>query len=151
MDNKTLIEKFYSSFASADAESMVSCYADNIIFNEAVFGVLQGDDAKKMWRMLLKNPGIHITASHIQADDKKGSADWVAIYTFSLTGRQVTNKVQAEFEFSNGKITKHTDRFSFWRWACQAFGLKGYLLGWTSLMQNKVRQRALVRLEKVKG
>ena len=150
MDNKILIEKFYTAFTAADAAGMVSCYADDIVFQDPAFGILTGDDAKNMWRMLLKNPDIHITASHIQADNKKGSADWVAVYTFSLTGRQVTNNVHAEFEFNNGRIIKHTDRFSFWKWAGQAFGLKGYLLGWTPLMQNKVRQQALLRLSKFK-
>lgn len=151
MDNKTLIENFYNSFAAVDAEGMVGCYADNITFTDPAFGELKGDNAKNMWRMLLKNPDIKITASNIQADENIGSADWVAIYTFSLTSRKVINKVHAQFEFSNGKIIKHTDHFSFWRWAGQAFGLKGYLLGWTSVMQNKVRQQALARLAKFKG
>ncbi len=151
MDNKQVIEKFYNSFAACDAECMVNCYADDIIFTDPAFGELKGNDAKKMWRMLLKNPNLKIIASNINADDKTGSADWVAVYTFSLTGRKVTNKVHAQFKFSNGRITKHTDHFSFWKWAGQAFGLKGYLLGWTSLMQNKVKQQALARLEKFKG
>jgi ketosteroid isomerase-like protein len=151
MDNAALIQKFYNSFAAADAQGMVSCYADDIEFNDPAFGPLKGDDAKNMWRMLLKTPGIIITASNIRADDKSGSADWVAVYTFSLTGRRVTNKVSAQFEFKDGRITKHTDDFSFWKWAAQAFGWKGYFLGWTPLMKNKVREQALGRLGKFKG
>ena len=151
MDNTQLIQKFYNSFAAGDAEGMVSCYADNIEFTDPAFGHLKGTDAKNMWHMLLKTPGIKITATNITADDKTGSADWVAVYNFSLTGRQVTNRVHAEFEFENGKIIKHTDDFSFYKWAGQAFGLKGYLLGWTPFMQNKVRQTALGRLGKFKS
>ena len=151
MDNRSLIEKFYNSFAAANAEGMISSYADNITFSDPAFGKLKDDDAKNMWRMLLKNPDIKITASNIHADTTTGSADWVAVYTFSLTGRKVVNKVHAQFEFSNGKIIKHTDDFSFWKWAGQAFGLKGYLLGWTPLMRNKVRQQALARLAKFIG
>ena len=150
MDNALLIQKFYTSFATADAESMVNCYADNIQFEDPAFGPLKGNDAKNMWRMLLKTPGIKITASNIKADDKTGSADWIAEYTFSLTGRKVINKASAQFEFVDGKIAKHTDNFSFWKWAAQAFGIKGILLGWTPLMKNKVRQQALARLAKFK-
>jgi ketosteroid isomerase-like protein len=148
MDNAQLIQKFYTSFAAADAEGMVSCYADDIQFEDPAFGPLKGNDAKNMWRMLLKTPGIKITASNIKADEKTGRADWVAEYTFSLTGRKVINNVSAQFEFADGKITRHTDHFSFWKWASQAFGFKGVLLGWTLLMKNKVRQQALARLAK---
>ena len=143
-----LIQKFYTSFATGDAEDMVSCYADNIEFTDPAFGHLKGNDAKNMWRMLLKTPGIKITTHNITADDTTGSADWVAEYTFSLTGKAVINKVHADFIFSNGKIIKHTDYFSFWRWATQAFGIKGLLLGWMPFMKNKVREQALARLRK---
>jgi ketosteroid isomerase-like protein len=148
MDHAQLIQNFYSSFAEGHAEAMVSLYGDDIEFEDPAFGPLKADNAKNMWRMLLKTPGIKITASNIKADDQTGSADWVAEYTFSLTGRKVINHVHAEFIFSNGKIIKHTDTFNFWKWASQAFGLKGFILGWTPLMKNKVRQQALARLSK---
>jgi ketosteroid isomerase-like protein len=148
MDHAQLIQNFYNAFASCDAEGMVNLYADDIEFQDPAFGPLKGDNAKNMWRMLLKTPGIKITTTNIKADDQTGSADWVAEYTFSLTGRKVINKVHAEFQFSNGKIVKHTDTFNFWKWASQAFGIKGFLLGWTPLMKNKVRQQALARLNK---
>jgi len=151
MTNKQLIEEFYSSFAAGDAEGMVSCYTDDIVFKDPAFGELKGDDAKNMWRMLLKTPGIKITTHNITADDITGSADWIAEYTFSLTGKAVVNKVHADFIFSNGKIIKHTDYFSFWRWATQAFGIKGLLLGWMPFMKNKVREQALIRLRKFGG
>ena len=148
MDNTQLIQNFYNAFSAGDAEAMVSFYTDDIEFQDPAFGPLKGDNAKNMWRMLLKTPGIKITTSNIKADDQTGSADWVAEYTFSLTGRKVINHVHAEFIFANGKIVKHTDTFSFWKWASQAFGLKGFLLGWTPLMKTKVRQQALARLNK---
>ena len=148
MDNTQLIQKFYDSFAAGDSAGMVDCYADDIEFQDPAFGPLKGEHAKNMWRMLLKTPGIKITVSNIKADDQTGSADWVAEYTFSLTGKKVINKVHADFIFSNDKITKHTDYFNFWKWASQAFGFKGVLLGWTPLMKNKVREQALARLGK---
>jgi len=136
MDNQQLIAQFYRSFAAGDAEGMANCYADDIEFKDPAFGLLKGNDAKNMWRMLLKNPDIKITVSNIRADDKTGSANWTAVYTFSRTGRRVVNHVFATFEFKGGRIIKHIDNFNVWKWAGQAMGLKGYLLGWTPLMQN---------------
>ncbi len=150
MTNSELISHFYTSFAKGDAEGMVACYADAIQFKDPAFGALKGDDAKNMWRMLLsRNKGnIHITFNNVKADDKTGSANWVAEYVFSATGRKVINVISAEFEFVNGKIIKHTDTFDIYKWAKQAFGLKGYLLGWTSFMQGKIQQQANSSLKK---
>lgn len=145
MTNTGLIEKFYTAFAHADAEAMVSCYADDIAFEDPAFGPLKGDDAKNMWRMLV-NPGLSLIFSKVWADDNRGGAHWEATYTFSKTGRKVINKIDADFEFRDGKISKHTDHFNFWKWSAQALGTPGLLLGWTPFLRNKVRQQALERL-----
>jgi hypothetical protein len=147
MTNKEIIEKFYLSFVNADAEGMVSCYHDSIQFRDPAFGLLEGDDAKKMWRMLVR-PGIKIFFENVMADEQKGSAQWTAHYIFSPTGRNVINKVSAKFEFKDGKILKHTDEFDMWKWSKQALGLKGYLLGWSAFMKNKIQQQANARLRK---
>jgi ketosteroid isomerase-like protein len=148
MDNRQLISQFYLCFSVGNAEGMADCYADDVIFEDPAFGILKGNDVKNMWRMLLKNPGTTITAANLNADEHKGRADWVATYTFSLTGNKVINNVHAEFEFKDGKISKHTDHFDFYKWAKQAFGLTGLLIGWTSFMKNKIRKKALNRLSK---
>ena len=145
--NTDIINRFYTSFANADAEGMVSCYHDDIVFQDPAFGVLRGNDAKNMWRMLLRNPDIKIEHSSVQADAATGSADWVAHYTFSKTGRKVVNHVSAKFEFKDGKIIKHTDHFDMWTWSRQALGLPGLLLGWSSFMRNKVNKQARERLQ----
>ena len=149
MTNQQLIEKFYSSFAQGDAEGMISCYADEIQFEDPAFGLLKGTDAKNMWRMLVSpSAKIDISCTHVQAHYNTGSAHWEAIYTFSQTGRIVHNKIDARFEFTNGQITRHTDQFSMWRWASQALGFKGFLLGWSPLLKNKVRRQALAKLQR---
>ena len=147
MENQQLIETFYQSFASGDAEGMVSCYHDSIEFRDPVFGLLRGDEAKGMWRMLLKNRGIHVYAENISATPENGCALWTAEYTFSRTGRKVVNKVSAKFEFRDGKMIKHTDHFNYWKWASQALGLKGTLLGWTPFMQHLITGQAKSSLE----
>ena len=148
MDGNKIIEKFYRSFAAGDAEKMISCYHDDITFQDPAFGVLRGNDARNMWRMLLKNSGVRITYVNVQSTASTGSADWVAVYTFSGTGRKVINKVSARFEFRDGKIIKHRDEFDLWKWAGQALGWKGYLFGWSTFMKNKIRHQATGLLRK---
>lgn len=77
-----------------------------------------------------------------EADAERGSARWRAHYTFTQTGRQVVNDVHASFRFADGKIVEHTDEFDFHRWARQALGPTGLLLGWTPLLRSSVRRRA---------
>lgn len=152
-ENIELIHNFYNAFANANAEEMVACYDDNISFEDPAFGILRGNDAKNMWRMLIDRSkgNIKINFRNVMANETSGSADWVAEYVFGQTGRKVINSIHAQFEFKNGRIIKHNDSFDFWKWTQQAFGIKGYLLGWTGFMRNKIREGALEGLKKFSG
>lgn len=143
MNNTELIHHFYKSFALGEAEEMIMCYDDEIVFTDPAFGTLRGNDAKNMWRMLIHRSkgNLKITYDNVKADENTGSAHWIAEYTYGQTGRKVVNKISARFEFRNGKIIKHTDHFNLWRWTQQAIGWKGYLLGWTPYIQSKIRQQ----------
>lgn len=142
--NTQLINQFYTAFAQRNAEAMVACYADDIVFEDPAFGVLKGNNAKNMWRMLCasEKAQLQVTFDCITANDSAGTANWTANYLFSKTGRKVTNRVSARFEFKNGKISKHTDTFNFWKWSRQALGFAGYALGWTSFLKTKVNETA---------
>lgn len=146
--NKEVIKKFYSSFQNKDSKSMIKCYHDQIEFNDPVFSNLKGIQAKAMWQMLVeRGKDLHVTFENIQADDEHGSADWVAVYTFSKTGRKVQNKIHAEFRFKDNKIIWHQDDFDLWKWAGMALGPIGMILGFTSFVQNKIRNEAKTALE----
>ena len=149
MKNVELIKKFYDSFANADIEGMISCYHKDIEFEDPAFGLLKGEQAKNMWRMLLERGGkIKIESSNIKANEKTGSANWRADYVYSGTKRKVTNLITAKFEFQDGKIIKHTDDFDLWKWTKQALGISGYLLGWSSFMKKKINQQTNSLLKK---
>lgn len=150
--NEIIISNFYTAFSNGDATKMESFYHSEIQFRDPVFGLLKGKDASKMWEMLLlKSKGaIKIDVSKIKADDFSGSAQWVATYHFSQTNRMVVNTVTAKFLFKDGLIIKHTDSFDVWKWAKQAFGLKGFLIGWTGFFKKKVNQQALKSLSNYK-
>ncbi len=149
-ENKLLIEKFYSSFAKSDIEGMLECYHPEIQFQDPAFGLLKGEEAKSMWRMLIERGkgDIKISFDQVKADALKGSANWVAEYLFSQTNRRVVNKISAVFEFKDGKIFRHTDTFDMWKWSSQALGMTGSLLGWSSFLKNKVRKTAKTSLQK---
>ena len=134
------------SFQLRDYNSMNLMYTENSHFKDPVFE-LKGKEISAMWHMLCeRGTDLKITFKNVEADHKTGSVDWIAEYTFSATGRKVRNVVHAEFEFEHGKVIRHTDHFSFYRWSVQAFGIPGILLGWTPFLQKKVQRQAAVSL-----
>jgi ketosteroid isomerase-like protein len=150
LDEMNVIETFYTAFAKGDWQTMETCYHPEATFTDEVFVGLKGKEVMGMWRMLLERSKgeLDITYSHAQVDGGKGSADWVAVYIFSATGRRVINRIRAEFELKDGKIYRHTDYFSLHRWASQAMGFKGKLLGGTSFFRKKVQKTAREGLDR---
>jgi ketosteroid isomerase-like protein len=145
--NEELIKTFYTSFQKLDAEAMVRCYHGDVRFSDPVFPNLTQPEVGAMWRMLCKQAkNFELTFTNIEANDRTGKAHWEARYDFSATGRRVHNKIDAAFEFQDGKIIKHTDNFNFWKWSRMALGPAGLLLGWTPLVRKKVQQQAAARL-----
>jgi len=137
------VGSLYAAFNRRDGEAMAALYAPDGHFRDPVFGDLTGAEAGAMWRMLTR------TARDLKvelAEHDAQSAHWIARYTFS-TGRHVVNDIRASFHFSDGKIVDHVDAFDFRRWAAQALGLSGKLLGWTPILRGAVRRRARKRLD----
>lgn len=143
-----LIRRFYSAFQQRDAEGMVACYAPDVRFSDPVFPDLVGEQARQMWRMLVaRGKDLRVEFRDISADGSGGRAHWEAWYTFTATGRPVHNVIDAEFRFANGRIAEHRDRFDLYRWARQALGATGLLLGWTPFVQGRIRRQAARALE----
>ncbi len=141
--NAALIERFYQAFAGCDGAAMAACYTPDARFGDPVFPDLRGDRPGMMWRMLTgRATDLKVVVRDIVADERTGRAHWTATYTFGKTGRKVVNEIDAEFEFREGGIAVHRDRFDLWRWAGMALGLKGRLLGWTPLVRNAIRAEA---------
>jgi len=153
--NAETIKRFYAAFAELDPEAMAACYADDVRFDDEVFSLRGKAQVMGMWRMLCeatraKGQDVwRLEASGIEADARTGQAHWDAHYRFSATGRLVLNRIDAAFSFNpDGLIVTHRDRFDFWAWSRQALGAPGWLLGWTPLLRNKVRQQAAANLRK---
>lgn len=146
--NEQIIHQFYTAFQQKDFKTMQESYADAAVFNDSVFRNLDAQQARGMWQMLIsRGSDMRMTFANIKEVDHKVTASWEAHYTFTATGKKVINKIDAEFELQDGKIVKHTDSFDFYKWAKQAFGAGGFLLGWTNFFKEKVRQTAKKKLD----
>lgn len=150
-ENKQLIERFYTAFQQLDYKTMQDCYSANPIFNDPVFGILQGEEVGIMWEILCKRArDFSLEYSNIELlDEEYATCHWVATYTFSKTGRKVVNRIKAYMRIQDGKITEHTDKFDFWKWSRQALGIPGLLFGWSPYIQNKVHNNARKGIEKI--
>jgi len=141
--NDELIERFYGAFARRDGDAMAACYAPGATFSDPVFQGLEGEEPGAMWRMLTSRAtDLEVELLEHDAGDDSGSARWLAHYTFTQTGRHVDNDVRASFRFAEGQIAEHRDEFDFHRWARQALGPTGLLLGWTPILRSAVRRQA---------
>jgi ketosteroid isomerase-like protein len=146
--NESLIERFYGAFSQRDGAAMAACYAPNVSFSDPVFPDLEGAEAGAMWRMLTgQAKDLRVELLEHEADGDRGSASWRAHYTFTRTGRPVVNDVRATFRFAEGRIVEHRDEFDFHRWARQALGPTGLLLGWTPFVRSAARRQARASLD----
>ena len=146
-DHRDLIARFYDALGRRDAAAMAACYAPDATFTDPVFGRLDAAGAAAMWRMLCaRGKDLRVEASGIEADAERGRAHWHAAYSYGPTARPVVNEIDATFAFRRGLIVGHVDRFDLRRWATQALGLSGRVLGLTPLLGPMVRKQAAASL-----
>lgn len=143
----SVLTRFYTAFAAHDAHRMGECYSDAAHFTDPAFGSLDAAEVRAMWTMLLgRSADLRITFTIQQEDERMGSCEWHARYTFSGTGRIVHNIIRSEFVLRDGLIVDQNDRFNFWRWSRQALGMPGWVMGWSPFLRNKVRRTARAAL-----
>ena len=138
-----VVQTFYTAFQNKDFATMQRLYADSARFSDEVFVDLNAAEVRAMWEMLVRRgKDLELTFEILSSDEETCHARWIAHYSFSKSGNRVVNKIDARFHVKNGLITDHLDTFDFHRWASQALGLPGKLLGWTSWMRRKVQRTA---------
>jgi ketosteroid isomerase-like protein len=141
-DNAKVIRDLYDALDRHDGETMAAQYAPDARFKDPAFGELTGEEAGDMWRMLCSRAeDLKVELPEHQANGDAGTAHWIATYTFR-TGNHVVNDIHARFRFRDGKITDHEDSFSFHKWARQALGPAGWVLGLpvvSGLVRGKAR------------
>jgi ketosteroid isomerase-like protein len=148
-DYAGLLTRFYRGFTARDADAMAACYAPEVRFADPVFTDLRGSRAGAMWRMLCSRAtDLRIEFQPPVVEGNRGRVHWEAHYTYSATGRAVHNTIEARFTFRDDLIVEHRDSFDLYRWARQALGFKGLLLGWAPPVQNAIRRQAGAALDK---
>jgi ketosteroid isomerase-like protein len=149
MPKRSTVSTFYEAFQQLDAKTMGGCYDDAIEFEDPAFGQLHGENARAMWAMLCKNgKDLKVAFEVLEEDDEKAKVRWEAVYTFRKTGRKVHNIVLADLRLQDGKIIRHTDQFNLRKWAGQALGLSGRILGGTAFFQKRLQQQTNRLLDK---
>jgi ketosteroid isomerase-like protein len=143
-----IINSFYSAFNQRNTTQMLAHYSPNIVFNDPVFGLLKGHQVHQMWEGLCKRAtNLTITVNTIEdLGDNYTKTQWTATYLYGGK-RPVTNVITAYMKFEGDKIIEHSDAFSFHKWAAQAFGFTGWLLGGTSFFRKKVSNTAKKMLQ----
>ena len=143
-----LIRRLYDALDRGDGEAMAACYAPDAVFEDPAFGELHGAEVGDMWRMLTSRGG-KVDVDLVEHD--AASAHWVARYEFTATGNQVVNDVRSRFRFEDGLISDQRDDFDLRRWAAQAMGAKGRILGFTPMLGPAIRKSARGQLEKFRS
>lgn len=137
---RDVVTRFYEAFEKKDVGAMEQLYAPNVRFRDAIFEFGDRAGATKMWRNLFKtDPHAKLKFTVDSADGQTVKGHWVADY--HVNGRPVHNEVSTTMKVVDGKITEHTDDFSWKKWAPQAFpaGKLFTLPGLDSLAKALVR------------
>ena len=144
-----LVRRFYTCFSQLDHAGMNALYSEDVQFFDPAFGYLSGAEVRAMWKMLCtraRDFSLRYNEPEV-LDQEYVTCRWTADYVFSNTGRKVHNEVKAHMKIMDGRIVEHSDAFSMHRWAAQALGWKGWLLGGSGFFQKAIRNKARKQLE----
>jgi uncharacterized protein len=145
--HEALVRRFFDRLAAGDAEGAAACYHPEVFYSDPLFPRLRGSLAADLWRMRLRD----LPAAAIRLEEASGGAQGVlARWTLEYTarGRRVAVPVRSMFALREGRISRHYDHFSLWRWAAGAEGTRGAVLGWFGPWRWAVRQRFARALER---
>ncbi len=148
--NQQIVQRFFHCFAEGDHRGMQQCLHPKIEFSDIGFD-LREKKVGAMWHMICAK-GTQIMFRNVQADESQGTAHWECHYDFQKdegsAPHSVHNVIEARFRFEDGRIREHHDSCDFERWARQALGLVGVVLGETQFLHKQVRKAAQAKLDK---
>ncbi len=148
MNTPSVAHRFYGALAARDWRTVGALYADEAVFSDAVFTHLNAVQVRAMWHMLLTGgKDLAVVYEVLKDTPTEAQVCWTATYTFSRTGRKVVNVITGTLQLREGKVIKHVDEFDFHRWARQALGPMGWLLGGLGGFRARVQAGAMARLE----
>jgi hypothetical protein len=145
--HESLVRSLYAALAARRPEEAAACYHPDIFYSDPLHPRLRGEAVVDLWRMRLA-PG---TACEIRLDEASGGDQGaMARWTMrtQVRGRPVEIRGRSLFAFREGRISRHYDHYSLWRWSTQAFGPAGATLGWLGPVRWALRSRARRALER---
>ena len=149
--NQELIQRFFHCLAGGDYRGMQQCLHPDVEFTDIGFDLKGKVRVGAMWSMICAK-GTQIMFRNVQAGDEEGSAHWECHYDFQkdegAKPHSVHNIIESRFRFDDGLIRQHHDSCDFERWAHQALGIVGIVLGETEFLHRQVREAALTKLDK---
>lgn len=145
---EALVRELFDRLAAGDAEGAARCYHPEIFYSDPVFSHVRGAAVADLWRLRrARLRGAELRLDAVHAEDGGVIARWTARY--ERGARRVVVRGRSMFAFRDGRISRHYDYFSFWRWAAQAYGARGAALGWFAGFKWKVRRDAALALERL--
>ena len=142
--NARLLEKFYASVQAHDHRAAATAIIRALLFEDIAFKLPDKQMIHAMWHMISETD-LQLSYAIETADDRHGSARWIADYTFRDTGRKVHNELRSKFTFKDGVIIAQRDDCDAWSWGMQAFGPVKGVLSW--LFPGKRRKKAMEKLD----
>jgi ketosteroid isomerase-like protein len=140
--------RFYDAFSRHDAATMCACYGDRATFADPAFGQLDATRTRAMWTMLVgRAPDLSIHYQLLSASDTHAEVRWIALYTFSATGRHVRNVIRASLDIDGDHIIRHRDKFNMQRWAAMALSPAMVVLAALPPVRAKIRSEARKTLD----
>lgn len=146
-DSASIVREFYSAFQSKDSQMMANLYHDEASFYDPAFGKLNATEVRAMWTMLCSSSkDLVIEFEILSSNEGEVKTKWQAYYSFGKKKRKVHNVIVSTIEVKGAKIYRHIDEFNLHKWAKQAMGVSGYLLGGTSFFKKSLNKKTKSRL-----
>lgn len=139
MLNKEVVENFYNAFSLLDYSTLKNYLSPNVIYNDPVFGLLEGDAVFKLWKMKCERlREFSFEFGNIEElDNEYATCEWKISFFHRPTGDVVTMPGKAHLRILNNLIAEHSDAYKMSDWLAASKGLRGKLLGWTGFMKRK--------------
>lgn len=143
------IMAFFEAYSRRNTGDMCNRYSSLIYYSDPVFGLLKDEQVIKMWQFRVANSNeLSLIYGNISdRGDNYYTCEWTATYRFAPTGKKIIHKAKAYMKVEDGIITEHSDAYSFYKWIRQAYGISGWILGWSSVYKKRVRKKLLEQLQ----
>lgn len=146
--NEQIIIKFLESFSQRDFDEMNKMYSDEIVYFDPKIGLIREGMVKNLWKNQFENAkNFSFTYGDVvKVDDEYYTCENLILYRHPQTNRIMKDKRKSFFRMENGKIVEQSDAFKLYGWNRQAFGISGWILGWNTAFQKRVRNKILREL-----